>query len=139
FLERPAGVHPQTESSDFAGACHRRQFLARFDCAFISRQELLAIELGVGPIFGSHAANIAGRAGAESIKRTPTPVVNVVQASPFLLTISASGASEIGDLILLETRLGSAGDEFFVHRTGEILVYLELARLELRIKGSIIF
>jgi hypothetical protein len=79
FRERPAGVHPQAERSNFPGATQWRQFLAGFNRAF-SFFKLVAVELGVRPVFCANTANVAGRAGAESVERTAAPVIYVVPA-----------------------------------------------------------
>lgn|ERR1035437_333097 len=80
LFKRPACVHPQTECGSFSGSPQRRKFFTRFDGAF-AFFELLAIKLGVRPVFRANAAHVAGRAWTETIKRTATPVVDVVPAS----------------------------------------------------------
>src|SRR5580700_1213244 len=79
ILERPAGIHAQAEGGDFARAPQGRQFFAGLNRAFAFFQ-LLAVELGVGPILRAHAANIAGGTGPQTVKRAAAPVVHVVFA-----------------------------------------------------------
>src|SRR5215471_5905831 len=118
LLEGPACDHAKTECSRFSGASERWEFFAALDCT-LAFFELVAIKLRIRPVFGSNAADVTGRAWAQTVERAAAPVVDVVTAGKggerVGCRVERRITGEVGDFVLVKTGLGGVGNEFFVH------------------------